>query len=127
MRRPTSTVVWAVSLLLVGWLVLVLGPVMSRGQDEPKPQAKLRGTLPPNFRLLGLTEEQKQQIYRIQNDYDAKIAALEAQIKKLKTEERQAIEKVLTDAQRARLREILKEKGGIVDGGAESKGGDGKP
>lgn len=126
MSRPTFAVVWAVPVLLAGWLVLALSPVVLRGQDEPKPQPKLRGTLPPNFRLLGLTEEQKQQIYRIQNDFDAKIAALEAQIKKLKAEEKQAIEKVLTEAQRARLREILKEKG-IIDGGAEGKGGDGKP
>lgn len=126
MLRPTSTVVWAVPLLFLAWFGLALWPVASRGQDEPKPPAKLRGTLPPNYRLLGLTEDQKQQIYRIQNDFDAKIAALEAQIKKLKAEEKQAIEKVLTEAQRARLREILKEKG-IIEGGPEKGGEPGKP
>jgi hypothetical protein len=112
MLRPASPWCWLV--IVIGMLSLMAAGGQAFDDTEvPKVEPKLRGVLPPNFRLLGLTEEQKQQIYKIQNDFNAKIAALEAQIKKLKAEERLAIEKVLTEAQRARLKEILREKTGL--------------
>jgi hypothetical protein len=98
-------------------------------KEDPKPAApapRLKGQLPPNYRALGLTEQQKQAVYKIQDDYDVKLAALEEQIKKLKIEEKQAIDKVLTEAQRARLKEILKEKSGL-DTGSEAKPKSEKP
>jgi Spy/CpxP family protein refolding chaperone len=119
MFRPRSLSVFA--LLAVGVLTYLVSTTTAQDKEDPKPQPRLKGTLPMNFRLLGLSEEQKQQIYKIQNDFDAKLAALEEQIKKVKVEERQAIEKVLTDAQRARLKEILKEKSGVGESGSESK------
>ena len=76
--------------------------------------------------MLGLTEAQKQAVYKVQNDFDAKLAALEEQIKKLKIEERQAIDKLLTDAQRARLKEIIKEKSGL-DSPSDKPSTSGKP
>ncbi|HMP03199.1 MAG TPA: hypothetical protein PKD86_05570 [Gemmatales bacterium] len=75
------------------------------GKDET-PQARLRGQLPANYKKLGLSEEQVQKIYKIQNDYDVKLRALDEQIKKLKAQQRSDVEKVLTTAQRARLKEI---------------------
>mgnify|MGYP000707666372 CR=1 FL=1 len=49
------------------------------------------------------------------------VEALEAQIKKLRQDEKADLMKVLTDAQRARLKEILKEKSGVGESGSESK------
>jgi hypothetical protein len=46
----------------------------------------------------------------IQADYDAKFEELEAQMKKLKLQEKQDIEKQLTDAQKGRLKELINEK-----------------
>jgi hypothetical protein len=111
MQRSLLTLFAAVALLLGGLLIAQGKPQIPA--DKPgDPPPRLKGQLPPNFRKLGLSEEQVQRIYRIQADYDAKYEALEAQIKKLKIQERQDIEKVLTDAQRARLKEILKERDG---------------
>src|SRR5262245_145071 len=88
--------------LLVLTLVLVAGSVS--GDDKPEP--KLRGQLYPNWKRLALTEEQVQRVYKVQNEYRAKIENLEQQIKNLKKEERTAAEKILTPAQKARLKEL---------------------
>ncbi len=63
-------------------------------------QEKIKGRLPPGFAKLGLSDEQKQKIYKIQAEYEAKIEALEAQIKKLREEERAQIFGVLTPQQK---------------------------
>jgi len=69
---------------------------------EPKP----RGQLYPGWRELGLTKDQIEQIYKIQTEHRAKIDALEAQIAKIKKDEKAKAEELLTPAQKARLREI---------------------
>lgn len=101
------------------WLALGLGMALliagdygwaQDGKDAKKeetPPQRLRGQLPPNYRKLGLSDEQVQKIYRIQADYQAKVKELEEQIKKLKSQEKSEIEKVLTKAQRDRLKEII--------------------
>jgi Spy/CpxP family protein refolding chaperone len=91
---------------------LVFAVVVSAGSfgDDKKPAAKVKGQLPPNWSKLGLTDEQKQKVYEAQGEYREKIAELEKQIKDLRKQERTAMEKVLTDAQKARLKEILLEK-----------------
>lgn len=63
-------------------------------------QEKPTGRLPPGFGKLGLSEEQKQKIYKIQAEYEAKIQALRAQLKKLEEEERAQIFSVLTPQQK---------------------------
>lgn len=78
------------------------------GDDKDTPKAK--GTLPQNWGKLGLSDEQKQKVYSTQEEYRGKIGALEKQIRELKAQERADLEKVLTDAQKARLREILASK-----------------
>jgi Spy/CpxP family protein refolding chaperone len=80
--------------------------------DKKDPPTKLKGQLPPNWKKLGLTDAQVQQVYKIQADYDVKINALQEQIKKLKGEEKGELMKVLTEAQKARLKEITEGKGG---------------
>ncbi|MCS7016684.1 MAG: hypothetical protein RMJ19_08970 [Gemmatales bacterium] len=76
----------------IGIVCLVLGA----GVAQEKPM----GRLPPGFGKLGLSDEQKQKIYKIQADYEAKIQALRAQIKKLEEEERVQVFNVLTPQQK---------------------------
>jgi Spy/CpxP family protein refolding chaperone len=82
----------------------------AEGQDkasDKEPPTKMRGQLPSNWSKLGLTDEQKQKTYRIRNEYRTKIDALQRQVEELRNKERKELETILTDAQKARLREIL--------------------
>src|SRR5580704_12479624 len=72
--------------------------------DKKDPVAK--GTLPANWRKLGLTDDQVKKVYKIQTDYRTKIDTLTEQLKELKKKEMTEMETVLTDAQKARLKEI---------------------
>jgi hypothetical protein len=86
-----------------GVLVLVLALMgAAYSQDTPK----LKGTLPQNYGKIGLTDVQKQSVYKIRADYRGKIEQLQKQIAKLKMEEKEALEKVLTPEQLKRLKEI---------------------
>jgi hypothetical protein len=86
-------------LLAAGWLV-----GQTRSPDEPPP--RMKGVLPPNFKKLGLTDEQTREIYKIRGTYAAKVEALKQQIRDLHTQEMGEIEKLLTEAQKLRLREL---------------------
>lgn len=86
--------------------ILCLPGTFTRAED-PKPTT-LKGQLPKNFKALGLTADQVQQIYKIMADAKAKLADLEAQKKAdevhclaLKTVV--DVDAVLTDAQRGQL------------------------
>ncbi|GBD35168.1 hypothetical protein HRbin36_00273 [bacterium HR36] len=81
-----------VLLAAVAGVCLVLGAGVA--------QEKVTGRLPQGFGKLGLSEEQKQKIYKIQAEYEAKIQALRAQIKKLEEEERVQVFGVLTPQQK---------------------------
>lgn len=89
----------------------------STSKDEAKSGGRLRGQLPPNYRQLGLSEEQRQKIYKLQNEYADKLKELEEQIEKVKAERNKAYGKVLTKAQHDRLNEIQK---GKTDSGDKS-------
>ncbi|VTS03397.1 unnamed protein product [Tuwongella immobilis] len=87
----------------------------SKASDAEKkkpeePMTKVKGYLPANWKQLGLTDDQKQEIYKRQAYHRAKVKMLEAEIEKIKSEERTSLEAVLTDLQKKRLREILLEK-----------------
>jgi hypothetical protein len=73
---------------------------------DDKAPVKVRGNLPPGFKRLGLSPDQTQEVYRIRSTYRSKIDELQAKIDQLKKEERLALDKVLTPAQKERLREI---------------------
>jgi Spy/CpxP family protein refolding chaperone len=104
-------------------LVALVASGMLFGQDE-KPGTKAKGSLPQYWSKLGLTDEQKAKVYSIQSDYNAKINALDAQIKQLRKQERDEMGKVLTDAQKARLKEILTSKVPGEEKKPEKKPGD---
>jgi hypothetical protein len=73
-------------------------------------KAVKQGVLPTNYGKLGLNDEQKKKIKDIQGEYGAKIQELQDQIRELRKKERLAVEELLTDTQKARLRELLLEK-----------------
>jgi hypothetical protein len=98
---------WA-GVCAVSTLLLTGGMIF--GDDKQDPTPRSRGTLLPLWSKLGLTDEQKQQIYSIQGEFRGKIEDLRSQIHKLERDQRSQMEKVLTDAQRARLRELITEK-----------------
>jgi Spy/CpxP family protein refolding chaperone len=99
-------------------IVLLAGMVTPAvvGQDKAKVKeketpGKMRGQLPPNYGKLGLSDEQKQKIYVIRDKFRVKLEELQKEINDLREQERKDMEKVLTSAQRDRLREIIAGKG----------------
>jgi hypothetical protein len=91
--------------LLAG--LLVMSSAGLTGQDKKDdPPAKVKGFLPPNYKKLGLTDAQTQDIYKIQAKYAAEIDALEAKIKAVKGTREKEIKAVLTPEQKKRLEEI---------------------
>jgi len=118
---------------LIRWLpalaaALLLAPaaLAQEKKDPPKPDdtkpgaptetPAARGTLPQNWKALGLTDEQKKKVYAIQSSYRTKLDDLERQVRELRAQERAELEKLLTDAQKARLKEII---AGKVPGGGD--------
>ena len=82
----------------------------SKSGSKEKAEPKARGVLPMYYRQLGLSEEQRQKIYRIQNEYSDKIDELEKKIEDMKAERNGRYLKELTKAQRDRLDELKKSK-----------------
>jgi hypothetical protein len=81
-------------------------------QETPaKPAAKTdpRGPLPAQFGKLGISDEVKDELYKIHDEYDAQIQTLTAQIKKLQAEKTAKMEVKLTPAQKTRLKELRDE------------------
>jgi hypothetical protein len=104
--------------------VALIGGGMLFG-DDPKPKGQ--GRLPSNWSKLGLSDDQKRQIYSIEAEYKTKIDDLQSQIDQLRKKERSEMSRVLTAAQKARLREIVAAKSGGDDDTAPPKkkpGGD---
>jgi hypothetical protein len=99
--------------------------------DEPKqlttPPVRVRRSLPTYWSKLGLSDEQKQKVYAAQAEYGIKIDALQKQIKDLQKQQRAAMEKVLTEAQKTRLREIVAEKLPKATAPKDDKKPDSKP
>jgi CRISPR/Cas system-associated endoribonuclease Cas2 len=84
----------------------LLGAAFMQGKSDEKTPVKPKGVLPANFKKLGLTDVQRDKIYILQAEYKAKADDLRKQLEKLRAEERDSIEKVLTPEQLKRLKEI---------------------
>lgn len=98
-------------LLVLGTTVAQDAKKQEPNKTEPKGgEGKLRGQLPPNWGKLGLSEEQKQKIYQIQNKYNGEIARLDALVKELRSKRDMEMRAVLTEEQKKRLEEILLKK-----------------
>jgi hypothetical protein len=98
--------------LFAALLVLSGGSIgqENKSKEEPKkdePPMKAKGVLPPNWKKVGLTDPQVQEIYKVQNKYDAEIDKLQAKIEELKANRTKDMRAVLTADQKKRLDEIL--------------------
>jgi hypothetical protein len=102
-------------LLLFGGVLLAQDAKKGQDQDAKKVQERLRGQLPAGYGKLGLSDDQRQRIYKIQSAYDTKIGALEEQLRKLRADQKREIDSVLTADQLKLMRKILEEK---LPGGA---------
>jgi hypothetical protein len=100
-------------LALVAGLIVLSGGLIgqeNKTKEEPKkddPAPKLKGMLPPNYKKLGLTDTQVQEIYKIQNKYDTEIDKLQAKIDEMKANKTKDTKAVLTAEQKKRLEDIL--------------------
>ncbi len=88
--------------------LLALALLVSGGlHAQDKKDAKIKGVRPANWAKLGLTDEQKQKVYQAQAEHKEKIAELQKQIDDLKAKEKADLEKLLTDEQKKRFKDIL--------------------
>jgi hypothetical protein len=85
--------------------VLLLCGALAGDDPKPAPSAKAP-EVPPLFRKLGLTNEQREAVVKVRARYDAKVRDLEEKIKAAREEEADDLEKLLTETQRARLKEM---------------------
>jgi Spy/CpxP family protein refolding chaperone len=108
-------------LFVLGCGLIALGGV-SVGQDAKKekepskptePMAKVKGQLPTYWKMLGLTDEQKQKVYTIDAKYDAEIEKLTAKIAEMKETKKKEQLDVLTAEQKKRLKDIAEKKLGV--------------
>ncbi len=80
----------------------------SSGSSSGSKDSKVRGVLPQHYRQLALSDEQKQTIYKIQNEYSDKVDDLQKKIDEVKAERNAKYLKTLTKVQRDHLEEIKK-------------------
>ncbi len=95
---------FVVPLLVVG--LLSSGFLLGQGKKTDKEPIIVSKRLPNNYKQLGLSTKQKNEIYRIHAKYAVEIEKLKQQLEALREQEKVDTENVLTAAQKARLREI---------------------
>lgn len=78
-------------------------------EEQSTPQREQRGPLPAHFGRLGMSSEQKEKLYAIQESYEVKIAELRKQIVQLEAERDRTLETLLTPGQKLRLQELREE------------------
>jgi len=77
------------------------------GKDTGTGTGKIKGVLPAHWSKLGLTDQQKQDVYKARAKFQDQIKKLQDQLDALKSEERKELEKILTAEQKKRLVELL--------------------
>lgn len=125
----------AIAILLTAIALPSLISAQSKGDLDSQPGneqpgesqtvEKPRGRLPNHFGKLGISDEQRTRIYSIQADYNVRIDDLLSQIEELVANRDSDIDAVLTEGQRARLRELREEarsRRSSDDGGGQSPG-----
>jgi len=80
----------------------------SKSSKAEAKESKIRGVLPQYYRQLGLSDEQRQNIYKIQHDYSDKLDELEKKLEDMKAERNAKYLKELTKSQREQLEELKK-------------------
>ncbi|MBI1347489.1 hypothetical protein GC163_14515 [bacterium] len=83
--------------------------------------------LPNNYAKLGLSDKQRSEIYKQQADYGERIDSLIRQVEMLRKERDDAIENVLTDEQKATLKNLLAETASKAKAKKSKAAGDAEP
>jgi hypothetical protein len=99
-------------------LALGLGLALSASGDDTKPP---KGTLPPGYNKLALSDKQKSEIFSIAAKYKKQIAALRKQIEQLREKQKTETFNVLTKDQKAKLLGAGKDTKGTTDKPAKDK------
>ena len=86
------------ALVACGWLL---------GDDTKPPSPRSKGGMPAGWSKLGLSAEQRAKIRAIHMGYREKIESLQKQLREMEKQEHREMYKVLTDAQKTRLKEII--------------------
>ncbi|AMV26534.1 hypothetical protein VT84_19195 [Gemmata sp. SH-PL17] len=76
-------------------------------EDKKDDATKYKGTLPANWKKLGLTDSQVQEVYKIQSKHKDEITKLKSKIAELEASMLKEEKAVLTAEQKKRLEEIL--------------------
>lgn len=90
----------------------LVGQDAKKDGEKPKETAKVKGQLPQGWAKVGLTDDQKQKVYKIDAKYDEEIDKLNEQVKALKEKKRKEQLEVLTAEQKKRLEDNLKKSAG---------------
>jgi hypothetical protein len=83
-------------------------PPAADKKDQTPPVVVIRSQLPRGWKALNLSDKQKKAIYSTRAQFAAKRQALLDQLERLKEEESEALNKLLTDAQRQQLATLKK-------------------
>jgi cell division protein FtsB len=75
--------------------------------SQEKKEGKLKGQLPQGWSKLDLTAAQKEDIYKLNAEYKAKVDKLEEEIKQLRNELARKRVAVLSDEQRKKLTDMV--------------------
>jgi Spy/CpxP family protein refolding chaperone len=95
---------WAALASLAVAFASVDQPVLGADAPVKKMLSKRSRRLPANYAPV-VTEEQREKIFKIQEEYQAKIAPLETQLKELRKERDDKIAAVLTAEQKKKIEE----------------------
>lgn len=114
LHRPLNLGLLGVAALLAGLAVqsavsVGIAQTPATGEKPAAESEDRRGPLPFYFGKLGLSDEQKDKLYTLQEDYDKKLEPLREQLKKLVAERDQKMEAALTPGQKLRLAELREE------------------
>ena len=114
------------SLVALSIAGLAAGSVLAAAQDKPKPDDAMPPAVaktaapyrrvPSNFGKVGLSNQQREDIYVIRGRYRTEIAELEQRINALSKQEMEECRSVLTDAQLKLLDQISNLGGGTTAG-----------
>ncbi|HTQ40680.1 MAG TPA: hypothetical protein VMJ32_16780 [Pirellulales bacterium] len=83
--------------------------------------AKAKGRLPSGWGKLGITDAQKQSIYKVEASYETKIESLRKQLSDLETQRDADIRNLLTDAQHKQLDDAASAKSAKKAAAADAK------
>lgn len=93
------------SLLLVVFLAQITGGIAADPATPPKEEARHK-PLPTYFGMLGVSDEQKEKLYAVQDEYETRLEKLREELKLMVRERDKKMESLLTAGQKLRLKEL---------------------